>query len=276
MAVREIELIILGSSSALPTRDRITSSQLLRVGNLRILLDCGESTQLSLLNYGVSILKIDHIFISHLHGDHYFGLAPLISSMHLFGRRKPLNIYADDRLEAITREQFEIADTKLSFPMIFHSLHQDGVTSLLEHGSVSVKSFPLEHRIPTCGFLIELDAEKQKESTHSVKFAYCSDTKYSSSYLNFIRGVDLLYHEATFAEDKRDFAREKFHSTARDAAYAARKAMVGSLLIGHFSARYHDPNILGEEAREVFNEVHVAMDGLRVRIRSKDVQFSDR
>jgi len=292
---------ILGCNSAIPSTERNQTSQLLNIQDKLFLLDCGEGTQLQLRKYHLKLQRIQHIFISHLHGDHYFGLIGLISTMHLLGRKEELHIYAHAELEEIINIQLKYSNSRLAFPLIFHYLQNEKSKIIFENKKLIVSSFPLYHSIPTCGFLFK---EKKKEKNikkemiqkinipfnvldkikkgedfidekgNSYKnelltidsptpraYAYCSDTAYFEPILDTIKGVDLLYHEATFMQDKSDAAKEKLHSTTTEAATIAQKAEVKKLLIGHFSARYDDLNPLLEEAKNIFPETFLAEDG---------------
>lgn len=291
---------ILGNSSAIPTRSQHPVSQLLVYENNYFLIDCGEGTQMQLIKYKIKYHKIDNIFISHMHGDHFFGLFGLLSTYHLLGREKPLHIYGPDKLKNIVVELLEAAYTKLKYQLIFHSLKSD-ILLIKDDENISVHSFPLNHRIPTWGFrfnekpkkfrIKKSFVEKFKPSieeilkikngedfidntgqlitnekiTHSptklLSYAYCSDTKYDDSIIKHIKDVTLLYHEATFESSMQDIANEKFHSTASDAATIAKKANVGRLILGHFSARYNDLEKLREEAVSIFNSTFITEEG---------------
>ncbi len=295
------EITILGSGAALPTSRRNPTSQYVNCNERHILIDCGEGTQMQIRRFGVRFQRIQHILISHLHGDHYFGLVGLISTMRLMGRDKDLTIYGPIGLEQIIRIQLEAGDTKLDFDIQFVEL--DGKTAglIFEDNLIEIHTFPLKHRIPTNGFLIrekprerKLLSEKIKgtgmgfEHIHLLKkgedivmpdgkvyknedftsdphairsYAYCSDTCYAERIVPFIENADLLYHEATFTEKDIDRARATYHSTARQAAEIAKRAGVKQLIIGHLSARYDGVNVHEEEARQVFGSTTVVEDG---------------
>lgn len=293
--------MILGSSGALPVKGRFTSSQLLTVHHHPFLIDCGEGCQLQLRKFDVSIHKINHIFISHLHGDHYLGLAGLLFTMHLLRREHDLHVYSFRGLEEILLAQFKHARSTLNFKLTVHPLNDDRPTLLFEDDHVRAQSFPLRHKIPTCGFLFQekprpRSLDKSKPLGHvpieymarlkkgedirneqgailfrsddytlppprSRSYAYCSDTEPSESIIPVITGADLVYHEATFKEEDKQKARETKHSTTREAADVARKAKARKLLIGHFSARYRDHDLLLKEAIEVFPETALALEG---------------
>lgn len=297
----KFELTILGASSATPTSNRNPTAQVLNVLERFFLIDCGEGTQMQLRKFKIKFQRINHIFISHLHGDHYFGLMGLLSSMHLLGRQNELHLYAPAPLKEIIEIQLKYSETFLNYPLIFHPLNFNEKTLLFEDDLVRVFSFPLYHRIPTCGFLFEekekpksLIKEKIKEyeikvadipliragkdfvtqsgkiipnseltypSPHLRKYAYCSDTRYNEKLLEHISEVDLLYHEATFLHELIDRAEATFHTTAKEAGIFASKANVKQLIIGHFSARYPDLNLLLEEATQYFHNTRLAVEG---------------
>lgn len=292
---------ILGSNSALPTLTRNPSAQVLNVNERLFLIDCAEGTQLQFLKYKIKFQRINHIFISHLHGDHYFGLMGLLFSYHLLGRENELNIYSSSELEDIINAFIEAADASINYPIKFHSLVPNKSEVILYDDLISVRSFPLKHSIPTWGFVFrEKKREKNirkdfvlKEDIPDIFFnrikqgedyinpdgkvyknseitydppkprsyAYCSDTRYHEPVIPVIKDVDLLYHEATFMEDMVSIAAQKLHSTAKQAAIIASKANVKQLIIGHFSARYEKLDELLQEAKNVFDNCKLADDG---------------
>lgn len=296
-----LSVTILGSSAAIPTKTRHLSSQVIINNNEYFLVDCGEGTQMQLSSYNIKYQRIDNIFISHLHGDHFFGLIGLISTYHLLGRDKPLNIYAPKPLEKLILSQLEVDHTTLNYELNFHYLSGNKLIKIFESNSIEVFSFPLVHRVPTYGFKFvqkpkrrnikkEFITEFQpsiKEIQSIIKgnnyinndgiilenesitlnppgpvsYAYCSDTRYDESVLEFVKGVSLLYHEATFENSMRNKAYEKFHSTAGDAATIAKKAGVRKLLLGHFSARNEDLSLILKEATEVFSNSVIGEEG---------------
>ena len=225
------------------------------------MIDCGEASQLFLKDNHIRMQRISHVFISHLHGDHYFGLVGLLSSMHLFGRKHPLHLFAPPELEQIIRMQLDAGGTVLQYPLFFHSTRDRSVDLLFEDKELEVYSFPLRHGLPTTGFLFK---EKPRTSSRQLpkSFAYCSDTIYDVSIIPYIRQVDLLYHETTFLESEAALAESRFHTTARQAAQIARQAEVGRLMIGHYSARYSNIQDFVREASEVFPTVIPASEGL--------------
>ncbi len=297
---------ILGSGSAIPIANRHLSAQILNVNERLFLIDCGEGTQLQLRKYNIKFQRINNIFISHLHGDHYFGLICLLNTMHLLGRTNELHLYAFSELKQIIDIQLKASNTKLSYPLIFHSLKCDVSKIIFEDDRLSVKTIILNHGIPDCGFLF-----KEKKHERNIKkdvlneinipftefskikngedyiddngkvyknavltieppkprsYAYCSDTKYFEPIVEQIKNVDLLYHEATFMEDKKINAEQRFHSTAKQSAEIAKKANANKLVIGHFSARYKDLNLLLKEAKSIFSNTFLAEDGKKFDI----------
>lgn len=295
------EVTILGSGAALPTSNRNPTAQYVQCNDRHILIDCGEGTQVQLRKYHVHIQKINHILISHLHGDHFFGLVGLLSSLHLLGRDKGLTIYGPEELEQIIRLQLEVGGAKLGFDLQFIALNGKEDRLLYEDKMIEIWTFPLNHRIPTNGFLIrekpkerKLDADKFEEAglsltlipklkqgldvelesgeiiysneyTYPAKasksYAYCSDTIFDERIVSYIKHVDVLYHEATFLNDKLERAKQTFHTTAEQAAVIAKQAEVGKLLLGHLSARYDNGLKHYEEASAVFENVRVVEDG---------------
>jgi ribonuclease Z len=299
-------LTILGNNSAIPAHNRNQTAQVLAIQNHYILIDCGEGTQMQLSRFGIKLGRIRHMLISHLHGDHFYGLMGLLSTMHLYSRKTPLTIFAPPALEEIIALQLRASGTQLSFKLHFKPIAINAIQLLAEESTFTIHAFPLRHGIPCTGFLIR---EKQKDFRlnketmpkgmrleHILKlkrgepvydadgkllysveehtlpprrsraYAYCSDTKYDTSLVQHIAGVDLLYHEATFAEDMADRAESTFHSTARQAADIAQKAGVGKLLLGHYSTRYRDPSPLLHEARAVFEESYLSREGESIDI----------
>jgi ribonuclease Z len=301
----DFSITVLGNGSAVPTAWQNPSAQIVQYHQRRFLVDCGEGTQMQMIKYKISRKNLSLIFISHLHGDHYFGLVALISSMHLYGREQPLHVYGPEPLHRILRLQFEASDTKLRFPLLFHPLQQPGI--LYTDKSLSISCFPLKHQIPAWGFLFREKPKERNllksfvekyhpgiEQMHRIKqgadyhlpdgtllpnaritlpppaprsYAYCSDTVYDESLIPYLQGVDLLYHESTFDDTMATLASEKYHSTARQAATMAAKAGVKKLLLGHYSARYSSPEPLLQEAREVFPNTLLSREGEHYFIR---------
>jgi ribonuclease Z len=258
-------LTVLGSSAAIPAYNRNLSAHLLNVNERFFLFDCGEGTQFQLRKYHYSYRKISHILISHLHGDHFFGLIGLLNSMHLLGRKEELHLYADARLQEILDHQMEASMTCLNFQLIFHSLVMGKYQLLLDDVKFSIHSFPLRHSIPCCGFVVREKKPPRRTKT-ARSYAYCSDTVFDESIVQYIQHVSLLYHEATFMQNMAHAAAEKFHSTAMEAALIAKKAVAGKLLLGHFSARYEDLTALLQEARSVFPASFLPVEGTKIEI----------
>lgn len=289
----------LGTGAALPARGRMTSAQLVDHEGAQYLIDCGEGTQERLRWSGINFLRIGHVFIGHLHGDHYLGLMGLLSTMHLMGRRMELHVHGPAPLKPIIDIQLEASATWLRYPLHFHALPHASGRLLWSDEHVQVTSLRLEHRLPCTGFVFRerprprplrkdklhlvphyrraavkggedlvledgtriANTELTLESPAPRAYAYCSDTAYEPLLIPHLKDVDLLYHEATFTEQLAQRARETMHSTARQAALIARDAAVGRLLLGHFSSRYKTAEPLLREAREVFPNVIAATDG---------------
>lgn len=300
------DVTILGSGSSMPSLSRGSAAQLVNVRENFFMIDCGEGTQIQLRKFSVKIQRLNHIFISHLHGDHYLGLIGLISSLHLLGRTNELNIYAHEDLRSIIDQHLKVSQTYLKYKLNFHPLKYEGKNLLFENKAVSVYSFPLKHRIPCCGFLfrekdkkLPLNKEKIKEYNiplhymnrlkdgedyqseegfvipnyvltlerpKSYSYAYCSDTIYNESLVEHIQGTDVIYHESTFLNDLKDRAKETFHSTAGQAATIARMAGVNRLILGHFSVRYRNVNDFQTEAMQIFPSTEIAEDGKVFRL----------
>jgi len=257
-------LTVIGCGSATPVGHRLSSAFALRHRQHVFLIDCGEGTQLFLKDNHIHMQRISHILISHLHGDHFFGLVGLLSSMHLFGRSHPLAIYGPPELEHIIRYQLDVGGTVLNYPLRFVATQCGGKALLYEDDRVQIFSFPLLHSVPTTGFLFR---EIRRNEMHRPKtFAYCSDTFPTESVVPYVYGADMLYHEATFLDSERRLAEERFHSTAAGAAKLARQADVKKLVIGHYSARYADTSLFAEEARAFFPDVTLASEGLTVSV----------
>jgi ribonuclease Z len=254
----------LGSSAAIPVKERHLSAHLLNVDERFLLFDCGEGTQFQLRRFHISFRRIKNIFISHLHGDHFFGLIGLLNSMHLLGREEPLDLWAPYQLEEILRLQFEASVTTLKYPLYFHSL-PDVPSLIIDHPKYTVSAFPVKHRILSFGFTVR-EKHPPRRIPSARSFAYCGDTAYDENLVQHIREVTLLYHEATFMSDMAQAAEAKFHSTAAQAATIAAKARVKRLVLGHFSARYDDLGPLLQEAKEIFPETIPAEEGKIVKI----------
>ncbi|UPL47934.1 ribonuclease Z [Hymenobacter sublimis] len=302
----EFELKILGSASATPFLDRHHTAQVLTVGNAQYLIDCGEGTQRRLMEHKIRHQRIHTIFISHLHGDHFFGLFGLLGTMHLNGRTEPLRLFGPPGLDEVLTSQFRHSYTHLSFELEFTPVDTTQHQLIFEDKNVTVHTLPMRHRIPCCGYLFREKPKRRRllpellppglthaqlhaltlgEDVHNAQgqllvpnahvtmapkrarsYAFCSDTLYTESLADLVRDVDLLYHEATFLDDLRDRALVTHHSTARQAGLLARRAEVHRLLIGHFSSRYRDLEPLLAEAKTMFEWTELAVEGLSVSI----------
>lgn len=294
------KLHIIGSGSALPTKNHFPTSQVLELREKQYMIDCGEGTQIRMSQMGLKATRLGHVFISHLHGDHCFGLIGMISTFGMLKRTADLHIHAHPDLERLLTPLLNYFCTDISFKIEFHPIDPSVNQLIFEDRSIEVYTIPLKHRVPTCGFLFQekpglrhikrdmidfynvpvskigkiklgedfitdegetiLNETFTLPPTPTLKFAFCSDTAYSESIIPIIRDADLLYHEATFAESELVRARQTMHSTARQAAEIAKKANVKKLILGHFSARYISKNILLKEAKEVFENTELADD----------------
>ncbi len=291
-------LTILGNNSALPAYNRHPTAQVLTLNDQLFLIDCGEGTQMQMSLYKIRRGRINHIFISHLHGDHYFGLPGLITSFGLLGRASDLHLYAPSALEPILDLQLNCADTRLPYKLHFHALEKSLV--LIDEDSFSVECFRVFHRIDCWGFLFREKRNPRKinvEATEkydvpvsyynrlkqgddyvnddkitangaltfpnkpSRSYAYCADTLYNESLVEIIKNVSTLYHEATYLKDKQEKATARFHSTTIQAAQLAKLANVKQLLIGHFSSTYEKVEEFLVEAQEVFPDTKLALEG---------------
>lgn len=300
------KLTILGCGSALPTTRHFASSQVVNVREKLYMIDCGEGCQLQLRRSRLKFSRLNTIFISHLHGDHCFGLIGLISTFGLLGRTAPLHVYAPARFEEQLNSQLEFFCKGLEFKVVFHPLDTSRHEIIYEDRSVSVYTLPLCHRIECCGFLFKEKAvlphirrdmiDFYRIPTYEINnikngkdwvtedgsiipnsrlttpaepprsFAYCSDTCYLPALSKYIEGVDLLFHEATFAHDNLKRAEETYHTTALQAATLAKDSRVKRLCIGHFSARYEDETVLLNEAKSVFENTILAKENLSLDI----------
>lgn len=297
---------ILGSGAAIPTTERNPTAQLVEIRHRLLMLDCGEGTQMQLRKTTYKFQKLSHIFISHLHGDHYYGLIGLLNTMHLLGRTQSMHLYGIQPLIHIINLQLELSGTTLAYPLEFHMFDTEVSSVILDDGAITVATIPLNHRVPTCGFLISEIPEKRRirkdfikevkvpfeffekirngedfidgtgklypnlqittDPPHARSYAYCTDTAYHEPVIPIIKDCDLLYHEATFMEDKADDAHLKFHSTAKEAATIALKANVRQLVIGHYSARYKELESLLAEAKQVFPNTILGQDGMAIQV----------
>ena len=304
--MEKFEINILGCGSALPTTRHFSSSQVVNIREKLFMIDCGEGAQLQLRRSKLKFTRLNHIFISHLHGDHCFGLMGLISTFGLLGRTAQLHIYAHADLEKLLQPQLDFFCKGMTYEVVFHNIDPTQAAVIYEDRSVTVTTIPLRHRIPSCGFLFQ----EKKTPNHIIRdmidfyripvsqlnkikngedyiteegvvvpnnrlttpsaaprsYAYCSDTLYLKSIIPQIKGADLLFHEATFMSSDDARAKETFHSTAFQAAQIAKEAEVKQLVIGHFSARYEDENLLLKESQTVFPQTILAKENLRINI----------
>jgi len=296
-----IKVTILGCASAKPTANRHPSAQIVNVDEQYYLVDAGEGVQKQMFRYGINPLKLRGIFISHLHGDHVFGVFPLISTLGLYGRRTPLKIFAPRPFGEILESHLRYFDPDLSYEVEWVEVDTTAHRIIFENNSLEVWSIPLRHRVPASGYMFrekmpELNVDKFKIERYglSVKqivaakrgedialddgtvipnaeitylprqpktYAYCSDTNRSAMVARRVKGADLLYHEATYAAAERRQAKERGHSTSVDAAETALVAGAKRLIIGHFSSRYKEPSVLLDEARAVFPATDIATEG---------------
>ena len=299
-----LALTILGNNSAIPAFGRYPTAQVLQTDDDSFLIDCGEGTQMQLAKYKLRKSKISRIFISHLHGDHYFGLIGLITSMSLLNRTQELHIYGPGSLETIIRQQLSVADTTLSYPLYFHTLTEPGL--IAETHKISIRAFRVQHRIECWGFLFrekknprKIDIERARAyeipaafyeklqagedyttkkgtiipneevtipGTPAKSYAYCADTIFLPQLAEIIQGVDLLYHETTYLKGNEDKAAQRFHCTTEQAATIAQLAGVKKLIIGHFSAKYEVLDDFLKEASAIFPETELALEGSCYRI----------
>lgn len=291
---------ILGNNSAVPAFDRHPTSQVVTFDGSNYLVDCGEGTQIQLINYKVRRSKISHIFISHLHGDHYFGLIGLINSLSLLSHQQELHVFGPAPLKEIIDIQLKVAETVLCYPFYFHAI--TGPATLVDTDKITIKCFPTTHRIECYGFSFtekkqprKLDPEKAREyevpqsfydrlksgedytrkdgmlvknewvttaNESGKRYAFCADTKYDESLIPHIQDFDMIYHETTYLDNLRERAESRFHSTSKQAAALAKKAGVKKLLIGHFSSKYDTLEEFEKEAREVFPNTELAIEGV--------------
>lgn len=298
-----LAVTILGNNSAVPAFDRHPTAQVITMDEHLFLVDCGEGTQMQMTKYKIRRSKINHVFISHLHGDHYFGLIGLITSMGLLGRQQDLHLYAPSPLKQIFDLQFKVADTNLPFNLIFHPLQEEGI--VIKDSKFEITAFRVQHRIECWGFkfrqirpLRKVNPEKARQfdvpssffdrlkwgedylgkesqliknewvtdpAPKAMSYAYSGDTIYDESIVEKIRGADLLYHEATYLKDLEERAINRFHTTTIQAASIAQKAGVGKLLLGHFSSKYEKLDEFEREAREVFPNTELAIEGVTYR-----------
>lgn len=296
-----IAVTILGNASAKPTASAHPSAQVVNINEQLFLVDAGEGVQRQMFRYGISPLRLRAVFISHLHGDHVFGLFPLLSTLGLYGRRTPLRIYAPRPFGDMLEAHLRFFDRDLPYTPEWVEVDTTANRIVFENDTIKVWSLPLRHRVPTAGYLFrqkqpplnirkscieryglsiaQIAAAKRGEDIaldsgetlrnadityrpyEPAAYAYCSDTNYSARLARMVEGVDLLYHEATYAAAEKRIAKERGHATTAEAAKVAEKAAAKRLIIGHFSSRYKDLQPLVEEARAVFPATDIAREG---------------
>lgn len=300
------ELTILGTSSALPTLTRYPTAHVLNVRERFFLIDCGEGTQIQLRKCSIKFSRINHIFISHLHGDHYFGLIGLLSTFALLGRQSDLHIYSHSELPELLKPQLEFLKEESTFNIVWHPLNFKRQQIIVDNEYVRVTSFPVKHRIPCCGFRFdempkESNIRKEKIEEYSIpvraihrikkgdnfvtkagqvipnaeltfpkhklrSYAFCTDTAYLPELSEILQNVDLLYHEATYDQTLEKQAEHTFHSTSLQAAMLAKASNAQQLIIGHFSARYKNTDFLVDEAKTVFENTIAAVEGMTISL----------
>jgi len=291
---------ILGNNSAIPAHGRHPTAQIITTQDDLLLFDCGEGTQIQILNYKIRRSKINHIFISHLHGDHYFGLVGLLSSFALLNRVQPLHVYGPAALKRLLEQQLQLSETHIPFPYQFHAIEKDGL--LLDATNYTVSCFSTKHRIECRGFMIKQKKRLRKIVKHQAEqknipihlypvlqegkdimlengiliqndevtiassapksYAFTADTLFDPSIVDHVNEVDLLYHEATYPHSLAEKASARFHSTTKEAAEIAKRAGVKKLLIGHFSAKFEDTSLFEDEAKEIFPNTEAATEGV--------------
>ncbi|MFA5444375.1 MAG: ribonuclease Z [Bacteroidales bacterium] len=265
-----LTLTSLGCASALPARDTYFTAHVLNIRGRLFLLDCGEGTQLRLRQLGISTGSIDHVFITHLHGDHVFGLLGMLSTMHLLNRKQPLYIHAPGGLEKMIAFYFDfLGERKPSFDIFHETVQTDEFLPVLETDTADVYAFPLNHSIPAYGYLFR---ERPVRKSYPRSVAYCTDTAPRPEIPSWIKGVDLLFHEATFLEQDTVAAAKYLHSTARQAAQTALDAGAGQLLLGHFSSRYKETPAFLAEARDIFPNTELSTEGRTFSVPRRFIQ----
>lgn len=296
-----MRLHILGCYAATPRTLSNPTSQVLEVRNRLFLIDCAEGTQVQLRKNKIKFSKIDHIFISHLHGDHFFGLPGLISTFRLLGRKNALHIYGPKGIKEAMELLMRLGDSWIDYPLHFYELTSKEQQTVFEDDAITVKTLPLDHRVYTNGFLFQEKPEPRKldivaaekfgvdrsqfqnvkngkdvvlengqlvsnklltlDPPKPLTYAYCSDTAYKEDLIPLVSGADVLYHEATFMDSEEQFAGKTKHSTAKQAARVAKAAKVGQLILGHYSTRYKSLEGFKAEAETIFDQVELADDG---------------
>ncbi|WP_405413788.1 ribonuclease Z [Maribacter sp. Asnod1-A12] len=296
-----MHLTVLGCYAATPRTLTNPTSQVLEINNQVVLIDCGEGTQVELRRHKIKFSRINHIFISHLHGDHFFGLPGFISTMRLLGREKELHVYGPKGIKEAITLLLKLGDSWTNYPLLFHELSSKESELIFEDSKISVTTIPLDHRIYTNGYLFQEKIGKRKLNIEAAEeygidkayyqnikngkditldngevianstltfnppkpksYAFCSDTIYDDSLAEKIKDVDVLYHESTFLESEAELATKTKHATAMQAAKVARDANVRTLVLGHYSTRYKSIALFKEEASTIFPNVLLADDG---------------
>ncbi|HCY73689.1 MAG TPA: ribonuclease Z [Rikenellaceae bacterium] len=246
-------LQILGTASAMPISDRNPSAQALNVSGRLFLIDCGEGTQQRMRQMHLSFLRVEAIFISHIHGDHIFGLFGVLSTMSMYNRTQPLHVFGPEALRSIIRFYLSYFADGSNYEIIFHEVKVRSLTVIWESKNVKVSAFPLDHKIECYGYRFdEVLSKRSLEKRRAVSYAYCSDTQPFPELVDYVRGSTVLYHETTYTKQLSDKASKYFHSSTQDAARLALEAGVEKLLIGHYSSRERNSQVFEAECREIF------------------------
>ena len=304
--MEKFDITILGCGAALPTPKRLSSSQIVNIREKLFMLDCAEGTQMALRRSRISFSHLQAIFLTHLHGDHTFGLIGMLSTFGLLGRIQDLHIYGPQDLQRIFQPQIDYFCVDSPFKIILHEIDTKKPQVLYEDRSVIISTLPLSHRVPCCGYLFQekptlrhirrdmidfyhipisqinnikagmdwttedgtqIPNERLTTPSDPVRsYAYCTDTTYRPQLAELLKGVTCLYHEATFAEEHAQLAKSTFHSTASQAAQIAKDAQVGQLILGHFSSRYKSEEVLLQEAQQIFPNTQLAEDGMKISL----------
>lgn len=304
--MEKFDITILGCGAALPTPKRLSSSQIVNIREKLFMLDCAEGTQMALRRSRISFSHLQAIFLTHLHGDHTFGLIGMLSTFGLVGRIQDLHIYGPQDLQRIFQPQIDYFCADSPFKIILHEIDTKKPQVLYEDRSVIISTLPLSHRVPCCGYLFQekptlrhirrdmidfyhipisqinnikagmdwttedgtqIPNERLTTPSDPVRsYAYCTDTTYRPQLAELLKGVTCLYHEATFAEEHAQLAKSTFHSTASQAAQIAKDAQAGQLILGHFSSRYKSEEVLLQEAQQIFPNTQLAEDGMKISL----------
>lgn len=304
--MEKFDITILGCGAALPTPKRLSSSQIVNIREKLFMLDCAEGTQMALRRSRISFSHLQAIFLTHLHGDHTFGLIGMLSTFGLLGRIQDLHIYGPQDLQRIFQPQIDYFCVDSPFKIILHEIDTKKPQVLYEDRSVIISTLPLSHRVPCCGYIFQekptlrhirrdmidfyhipisqinnikagmdwttedgtqIPNERLTTPSDPVRsYAYCTDTAYRPQLAELLKGVTCLYHEATFAEEHAQLAKSTFHSTASQAAQIAKDAQAGQLILGHFSSRYKSEEVLLQEAQQIFPNTQLAEDGMKISL----------